>query len=779
MAGIGPLDKTGPSTRFYAYADVIQQSGNSSLIRLTVQCYNGPVSSTGSYFGGSGGQSSSMDGFGISVVHSAGSNFLPSGYQQNQLRWSDSQDFWLGHDGDGYLAGSTSHGFRMGIAYDVYNENYYGTLGVPRIARVPYAPTSLGIDQVGADSFRYRFSGNDDGGSGIQEWQIQLATNSGFTTGVQTISSNGTSTISGLANHTQYWVRSRGRNGVGWGTYSTSDTTTTTGHPTVPTSVSTTPSTSVTGRIQVNWSAPATTGAGGIVGYNIFRDGVQIATTTGTTTGYTDNGRTPYTTYAYRIAARNAYSTGVSGMGPQSTAVNGVAPGPPTAPINLTAVADGAVPGKVDLSWTAPTSTGTGGITGYKVYFAGGSLIVNQNGTGTTYSVTGLNPGTTYSFQVFARNALSDTEGTMSAGSNTPVVTPIGEPNAPTGLTVTQSATTSNRLVLSWTAPAGTLTGFNVFNRVGGVDTLIGTVNNTHTTFTVDGLTAGSNYTYVVRARTAYTDTLATGYPGNWGGPASTAVTAAPSVNNTQTVPTVASVVSGTNAIFAGTYTINAVTATTVGYAKTAANQASSASGGNIANNTNAIYNGNFTITSTPSPTSFTYAKTNANIALLATTGGLVTDTTNQLFNGTFTVSAVNSGANTISYANPGSDLGATAVPVNALPGASSFVTNLSNSIFNSASKTITAATEYTLSYAQTNANVTESGAAGVVTNNTNKNTFNGTYTVASIPAYNVVRYARTASNIALRSWIGGNAYIARLVSPSTLDVRFRSGWSG
>ncbi|QIG57833.1 minor tail protein [Microbacterium phage PauloDiaboli] len=645
-------------------------------------------------------------------------------------------------------------------------------------ATVPSPPTGVAVDSATATSLRYRFSGNSDGGSPIREWQIGYGTSP--STVQYTVGSSGTSTIGGLSEHTTWYFWSRGRNDVGWSGWSNRLQGNTLGHPTAPQNPSTTASTGVTGRVAVQWTAPATTGAGGIVGYNVFRDGVQIATTTGTGTSYVDNGLTPYSSYSYTIAARNAYSTSVGGTGPKSAATTAIAPGPPSAPRNLSGVSSTTVPGEVQLTWQAPVNTGAGGITGYTIRLADDTPIGTTTGTGLTFTASGLTPGLDYTFKVAARNSLADVEGSLSPWSNQVVVTPIGEPGAPTGVTVAPSSTTSNRLVVSWNAPSGVLSGYSIFQQINGAGAyvLVKKITENHTSFTVDDQPAGVTQRFHIRARTIYTDTLNDGYPGNWGGPPSANVAGVATVNNTQTAPALAAITSVTNAVFNGTYTISQVTANTIRYTKVAANIPSAASGGTVNNITNALFNGTYTMTAASTPTTITYAKTAGNVASLATSGGLVTNTTNVGFNGTFVVTAVNVGANTLSYANTGGAL-TRAVPLNTPPGQSGIVTNLSNAIFNGTGKVITAITESTLSYAQTNADVAESNAAGAVINATNRDIFNGTYLVAAIPAFNVVQYAKTAANVAKRVWLNPNGLVSRGISPSNLEVRFRSGWSG
>ena len=651
------------------------------------------------------------------------------------------------------------------------------TFTLPRIVQVPPAPTAEYIDSVKDTSMRLRFTNNGNGGSSVIEWQAQRATNSTFTAGTAAFTlDDGWATFTGLANHTRYYVRARGRNVVGWGPWSNVLNDSTLGNPNSPQNVVPTPSGSKSGRISLTWDAPTVTGEGGITGYNIFRDGSQIATITGTSRSYTDDGLTPYTEYSYAVAARNAWSDSIKSRSSVGASATAVAPGTPSAPRNLSAVSSGTVPGQVTLSWAAPTTTG-GTITGYTVRYANGGQVAKLNGTGTSYTVNGLTPGVTYSFKVHARNALADAEGSESPASNTVVITPVGEPPAPTGFTVSSSNTVANRLVMSWNAVSGDIAGYSIFRRIDGADTLVERLRPNFTTYAIDGLTAGVAHTYVIRARTIYTDTLGDGYPGNWGGPASAPSTATPTINSTTPVPSLAIATSSTNALFAGTYTIEAITATTIRYARVAANVAYSASGGTVANNTNPVFNGTYNISATTSD-SFSYAKTAADVAARLVSAVTVSNNTNADLNGTFPVTAVNVGANLLSFNKTGADVSSRAVPVNTTGGMSR-ITNLSNAVFNGTGKIITAVTEQTFSYAQTNANIEETNAAGTATNTTNRDIFNGIYTIKLIPEFNLVHYTRTAANIATRTWKGQIGDVSRVNSPSTLDVKYRSGWAG
>lgn len=149
-----------------------------------------------------------------------------------------------------------------------------GSLTLSRIPKPPAAPTPVGIDEVTSSSFRYRFSGNSNNGAAILEWQAQLATNADFTTGVQTVTSNGTTTFSSLPAGVTYWVRSRGRNSRGWGAWSSS-LSVKVGLP-APTLTSWTQNAS--GGLVAAWTAPSATN--GLTGYRL-----QIARDAGFTTG--------------------------------------------------------------------------------------------------------------------------------------------------------------------------------------------------------------------------------------------------------------------------------------------------------------------------------------------------------------------------------------------------------------------------------------------------------------------------------------------------------------
>src|SRR5207302_3974695 len=93
---------------------------------------------------------------------------------------------------------------------------------------------------------------------------------------------------------------------------------------------------------------------------------------------------------------------------------SGTAPQPPTG-LTATTVSSS----QVNLSWTAPSNNGGSAITGYEIERStnGGTfstIVPNTGSASTTFSNTGLNPSTTYTYRVSAINSIG-----TSSPSNT------------------------------------------------------------------------------------------------------------------------------------------------------------------------------------------------------------------------------------------------------------------------------------------------------------------------------------------------------------------------
>ncbi|WP_235949567.1 fibronectin type III domain-containing protein [Paenibacillus glycinis] len=164
----------------------------------------------------------------------------------------------------------------------------------------------------------------------------------------------------------------------------------------------------------------------------------------------------------------------------------------PTAPSNLTSPSKTA--STVTLSWTA--STDNIAVTGYDVY--NGSALAGTVTSGTTFTVSGLTANTAYTFTVKAKDAAGNASlasGALSVTTNSSSDTTA--PSAPTGLA--SPSKTSTSVSLSWTAATDNVgvAGYDVYNGAN----LAG--STTSTTFTVTGLTAGTAYTFTVKAKDA------------------------------------------------------------------------------------------------------------------------------------------------------------------------------------------------------------------------------------------------------------------------------------
>jgi chitodextrinase len=170
-------------------------------------------------------------------------------------------------------------------------------------------------------------------------------------------------------------------------------------------------------------------------------------------------------------------------LAPQARILN---PGPPT---GLTAVAGD---GRVSLSWSPPTSNGGAAIAGYDV-FEGGSAASGLV-AGTSFTVTGLTNGTTYSFTVDAVNGAQLHSAQSSPASGTPVA-PVTAPGAPSGLTASAG---NAQVSLSWQAPSSdggaAVTSYNVYQGGRKAATVSGTGA------TVKNLANGTAYSFTVTA---------------------------------------------------------------------------------------------------------------------------------------------------------------------------------------------------------------------------------------------------------------------------------------
>ena len=306
-------------------------------------------------------------------------------------------------------------------------------------------------------------------------------------TGETTADQATTVRLSGLTNGTAYQVRVRASNFVGESAW----TTEVVGTPAIvapDAPAAPTLSVASTTSLTASWSAPDENGAT-ITDYDVQYRACTATplscatsptwgdwtdrtgeTATDTATSVTLTGLTQAT--AYQVQVRAANSIGEGAWSPSSTAIPGAAPGAPGAP-TVTYKHQA-----LDVSWSAPASTGDYAISDYDVQYRACTATNNDTSdlacdhdttntwgswsewnaddtsTATTAAVTGLTNGTAYQVQVRAGNAVGD-----SAWSPSDTDTPAPAPSTPTGLSV---ETGERSWTASWTAPSGPVTRYEI-----------------------------------------------------------------------------------------------------------------------------------------------------------------------------------------------------------------------------------------------------------------------------------------------------------------------------
>ena len=258
-------------------------------------------------------------------------------------------------------------------------------------------------------------------------------------------------------------------------------------------------------RIDLTWTAPTNVGDG-ITGYQIeISDDagsswtVHVADTRSTRTTYSHRNLDAGSTWHYRVAAISS-----AGVGPTSNVANATTNiGRPSAPLALSATAVGQ--NSIRLAWTAPNDDGGAPITRYRVEVSrtgtSGWLLVTSNNRSTTYTHTGLNPGSRRYYRVAAIN--SEGTGPFSRVAN--AITDATTPSAPTNLVATAHGRT--QINLSWRTPlidgGARITGYRIeVSSDGGSNwtTRVGNTGTIATTYVHSGLSPATTRHYRVYA---------------------------------------------------------------------------------------------------------------------------------------------------------------------------------------------------------------------------------------------------------------------------------------
>lgn len=241
--------------------------------------------------------------------------------------------------------------------------------------------------------------------------------------------------------------------------------------------------------IMLSWSE--STDNTGVLGYRIFRDGVQVATSS--TPSYTDTGLTASTMYTYTVAAYDGagnVSAPSSAESATTLAAGETDTEAPSIPASVVATAASAT--QITIVWEP--STDNNGVIGYAIFYDG---AVIDTVAGTVYLHEGRSPSTLHTYTIVAIDAHGNhSEHSEPAAATTPALGTV-DLEAPTvPATVVASASSATEITVSWAAATDNtgVLGYRVLRNGTEIATTAAT------SFDDTGLTASTEYTYTVIA---------------------------------------------------------------------------------------------------------------------------------------------------------------------------------------------------------------------------------------------------------------------------------------
>ncbi len=311
------------------------------------------------------------------------------------------------------------------IFFDVSNTNFTITAGSAPDTVAPSTPLNLvasGTTQT-TTNLTWNAATDNVGVTGYNIYQ-----------GVTLIATSVTNSfpVIGLSPATSYTFAVSAKDAAGNESGQSASAFVTTLAPAPDTTAPTTPTLTASGTTftATNLSWTASTDNVAVTGYDVFKDGVFLASTAATT--YVAGSLLASTTYSFYVQAKDA--AGNVSAASNTASVTTLTPDT-TAPSAPTLTASGTTQTTTNLSWTGATDNVS--VTGYDVYQGG---IFKAATTTTTYLVTGLSASTAYTFTVRAKDAA----GNVSANSNTVSVTTLA--NTVTYCTAAATNTNDERI---------------------------------------------------------------------------------------------------------------------------------------------------------------------------------------------------------------------------------------------------------------------------------------------------------------------------------------------
>ena len=338
---------------------------------------------------------------------------------------------------------------------------------------------------------------SNDGGAAILRYEYRYAAGASVPAGTGWISpkESPTATVSGLDNGTQYAFEVRAVSVAGNGAAAAVKAT----PATVPDTPQNLAAVAGNAEVALTWQASAGNGGPAIIRYEYrYAAGASVPAGKGWTSAETAltatvNGLDNGTQYAFEVRAVNAIGNGAAAAAAATPATV------PNAPQNLTAaIGDG----KAILTWQAPASEGGSAILRYQYRFAAGASVPAGTGwmsvgTALTATVSGLDNGTSYAFEVRAVN------GVGNGAAATAKATLATLPEAPQNL---EASAGDGQVTLKWEAPSsdGGAPILRYQHRYAAGATVPAgtdwTSAGTALTATVKDLVNGTQYTFEVRA---------------------------------------------------------------------------------------------------------------------------------------------------------------------------------------------------------------------------------------------------------------------------------------